>query len=227
MKKLTCSILLLAALVGWAFSQQASKFKDTPATANFLFDDDGGRVQIVPPGMAAAGEKTFHRGEVMKSVQQASIFLGSGWGDSANRSREAVLSDLMGSGGGQSADLQKHNIGVLPAHPAQEDFSDLGKNAINDLAIQRKLSEMVESKSVPAPSATTVFVVFLAPEVSSSLGGHKAGKDYVAYHNFVHLDSGQVRYVVVPFDANVDRQRAAATRALVETALNPGGNGWY
>jgi hypothetical protein len=33
--------------------------------------------------------------------------------------------------------------------------------------------------------------------------------------------------VVVPFDANADRQRAAASRALVEAALNPTGNGWY
>jgi len=228
MKILACSILLLASFSAQAlFAQGRTKFGDTPATPHFVFDDDGGRVQIVPPDFATAGEKKFHRGAVMKSVQQVSIFLGHGWGDAKTRSREAALSDLVTNGGANSVDLQKHGINVLPARPSQEDFSEFGGGQVNDLQIQHKLAEMLQSKAIPAPAASKVYVIFLAPDVNSSLGAHKPGADYLAYHNFVHVGSSELRYVVVPFDANPDRQRAGASRALVETALNPSGNGWY
>ena len=163
----------------------------------------------------------------MKSVEQVTIFLGQGWGENTTRSREAALSDLAENGGAQFVDLQKLNISLLPHGATLEDFGDWGKDRVNDLQIQQKLAEMLQNKAMPAPAAGTVYVVYLAPEVNSSLGAHKPGKDYVAYHNFVHVPSAELRYVVVPFDANADRQLTAASRALVETALNPNGNGWY
>jgi hypothetical protein len=51
--------------------------------------------------------------------------------------------------------------------------------------------------------------------------------DYAAYHNVVNLDAGEVRYVVVPFQKDAQRQAETAVRAFVETALNPNGRGWF
>ena len=225
MKKLISILLLVIFPAGVLSAQQAPP--GMAAQPNFVFDDDGGAVQIVPADLATGGTRKFHGGAVMTSVQQVSIFLGSGWGDPNIRARETALLDLARDEGPQFADLSKHNVRILAAGAVHEDFSDLSKVQLNDLVIQHKLSDMLANKSISAPHAGTVYVVFLAPGVSSSLGAHKPGTDYAAYHNFFHASAGEVRYVVVPFNSNSDQQRTAASRALVETALNPNGNGWY
>jgi len=224
MKKLISILLLVIFPAGILMAQQAPL--GFAAQPNFVFDDDGGAVQVVPADLAAAGTKKFHGGAVMTSVQQVNIFLGSGWGDPKIRARETGLLDLARNGGSQFADLSKHNVRILAAGAVHEDFSDLSNLQLNDLVIQHKLADMLANKSIAAPRAGIVYLVFLAPGVSSSLGGHKPGTDYAAYHNFFHLQ-GEVRYVVVPFSENVTAQQAAAARALAETALNPNGNGWY
>jgi hypothetical protein len=104
-----------------------------------------------------------------------------------------------------------------------EDFADL-KGSVNDLAIQSKLVEMLEGKTLPAPDASTVFVVFLAPGVKSTVGSHTAGVHFAAYHNLVHVGAVELRYVVVPFSENASRQAAAASLAIVETVFNPASN---
>jgi hypothetical protein len=37
----------------------------------------------------------------------------------------------------------------------------------------------------------------------------------------VHVEAGEVRYVVVPFEANATVQHAAASRAFAEAGENP------
>lgn len=227
MNKLTIFILLLAGFAAQAQAQNA-KPADLPDKPSHVFDDDGGAVQIVAQGATATVERKFHGGAVMKSIRQVSIFLGSGWGERQTRARETALLDLSARhDDAQIAELQKHGVSVAPAGVSHEDFSDLGKSPVNDLAIQRRLADMIASKAVPAPTAETVFVVFLAPGIRSSLGGHQAGVDYAAYHSVFHSAAGEVRYAVVPFDSNAGNMQAAATRAFVNTALNPKGDGWF
>lgn len=228
MKRFAFVTLLFCGLAGCALMAQQAVNLDRPAEPNFVFDDDGGKAQIVPSDFSVAGPKSFHGGPVLASARQVSIFLGAGWGDQQFRSRETALVDIAGgSASPHMAELQAHNVKTLSAAPRQEDFSDLSKTQLTDLDIQRKLSEMLQSKSIPAPAASTIYVVFLAPGTNSTLGGHKAGVEYAAYHNFVNLDAGEIHYVVVPFHENVDHHTAAAARAFVETALNPNGQGWF
>lgn len=230
MKKLTWLTAAVAMfLVQSAASQRlAAPAPDRPSEPNMVFDDDGGKAQIVPADFSVAGPKKFHGGAVMAAVRQVSIFLGSGWADTSVRIRQTALGDLAADNTGPHiAELQKHGIKILPAAPHAEDFGDLSKTPLNDLDIQRKLNDMLRSHAIPAPAANTVYVVFLAPEITSTLGGNKAGVDYVAYHNFVNLEAGEVRYVVVPFHQNTGRHQAAATRAFAEAALNPNGRGWF
>lgn len=224
-------ILLVAPLAMFtaqlATSQQAPSI-DRPAEPNLVFDDDGGKAQIVPADLSVTGEKRYHGGAVMKQAQQVSIFLGSGWGDTRVRNREASLTEIAANTAGpHAAELQNHSIRILRPGPRAEDFSDFSKKRLNDLDIQRKLLEMLQSKIIPKPDGSTVYVVFLSPEIASTLGGSKAGIDYAAYHNVVNLDVGEVRYVVVPFHENADRHQVAAARAFAEAALNPTGQGWF
>jgi hypothetical protein len=228
MKKLVLCALLLCGLATCVLTAQQAATMDRPAEPNFVFDDDGGKVQIVPADLSTAAPKTFHGGPVLASTRQVSIFLGAGWGDQQFRGRETSLLDVAATAGNAHvAELEKHNIRTLRASPQLEDFSDLSKARVNDLTIQQKLSDLLQNKTIPAPSAGTVYVIFLAPGIQSTLGAHKAGVDYAAYHNFVNLEAGEIHYVVVPFHENADLHSAAATRAFAETALNPSGRGWF
>jgi hypothetical protein len=200
---------------------------DRPAESNMVFDDDGGKTQIVPADLSAAAEKKFHGGEVMTSVQQVSVFLGSAWGDRQVRTRETALLDLGATHAAHLAELKTRSVKLASAAPGVEDFVDLTKARVNDLTIQRKLADMLAAKVIPQPTPNTVYVIYLAPGINSTLGAHKGGADYAAYHNYVHLDAGEVRYVVVPFHQDTDHHGAAAARAFADTALNPNGMGWY
>src|SRR5258707_2137220 len=98
MKRLVFGTLLLAGLTTAAFavqqannSAQAASSLDRPTEPNFVFDDDGGKAQIVPADFSVAGEKKFHGGAVLKSAQQVSIFLGSGWAEQQIPGRQSCL----------------------------------------------------------------------------------------------------------------------------------------
>jgi hypothetical protein len=238
MKRITLALLMLAGAVSVsvsttpALAQQNAVAKpsaslDRPEEPNLVFDDDGGKAQIVPADLSVAAEKKFHGGEVMKAAQQVSIFLGSGWGDAQVRPRQVALGDLSSRQAAGLEELKKNNVHTLSAAPKVEDFSDLKNARVNDLTIQHKLSDLLASKAIPAPGPSTIYVIYLAPGVNSTLGSNKAGLDYAAYHNYVHLDAGEIRYVVVPFHEKEDRHTAAAARGFADAALNPNGAGWY
>lgn len=223
MKKLTLIALFFACFAALSLmAQQSPKPAAVPGNSGFLADDDGGVVQIVPVGAPAHGPRKAAMVPAMKSVQQVSIFLGRGWAEAEVRTRETALLDLT-SGGGSShfAELRRHRTTILPAPPAAEDFTDLSTGAVNDLTIQSRLMELIQKKIVPQPDAATVFVVFLAPEIKSTLGPHTGGTDYAAYHSLLHQDGPDIRYVVVPFNENAGLLASAASRAMVETVFNP------
>jgi hypothetical protein len=226
MKRFALCLLLCGLATAVLAAQQAASV-DRPAEPNFVFDDDGGKVQIVPADFSVPGPKKFHGGAVLESARQVSIFLGAAWGDQQFRSRETPLLDVANKEGAHLAELQSRSIKTLRPLPPLEDFSVLSKSKVNDLTIQRKLSDLLQSKAIPAPVPGTVYVIFLAPGIDSTLGAHKAGVDYVAYHNFVNLEAGEIHYVVVPFHEDTQRHASAAARAFAETAMNPNGQGWF
>lgn len=228
MKRLILCTLFLAGLFATQVMtaqkavKPAAKPVDLPAsTTNFISDDDGGTVQVVPVDLATPGPRKAHAAPAMKSVQQVSVFLGAAWADEKVRTREASLSDLTNHT--HLVELQNSYVATLSVAPSVEDFTDL-KDPVNDLAIQSKLVDMLESKTIPAPDASTVYVVFLAPGTKSTVGGHTAGIDYAAYHNLIHAEAGVLRYVVVPFNDNVGHQADAASLSLLETIFNPESN---
>lgn len=217
------SILFVTLAPAAPATQSAARNGDAPvaaAASNFVSNDDGGQVEIVPASLPSRGPRKAHLAPAMKSVRQVSIFVGSGWADEKVRSRERLLADLAG-GDGSMAELKRSGVRVLQASPAVDDFADLSGAPVNDLTLQRKLTEMLEHRTIPEPGRSTIYVIFLAPGVKSSVGGHVAGTEYAAYHNLLHGESGEVRYVVVPYDENAERQATAASQAFVDTAFNP------
>ena len=221
MKRLALCTLILALAAQAALAQQPGKSTTNSdvrsQAADRLGDDDGGTVQIVPAEVPAVKQSEARVAPMMKSVRQVSIFLGTAWAEPAVRGRERTLADLSDRLG----ELESNKVNLLPSAPSVEDFTDLTKSVVNDLMIQQKLMQMLNSKAAPAPQAETIYVVFLGAGVKSSVGGHQGGVDYAAYHNLIRTDAGEVAYVVVPFNDSAERQAAAASRAVIQTAINP------
>lgn len=226
MKRLIFYILFVAGLIPLVrAAQQGTKAADGEAAkTNFVRDDDGGLTEIVPVDPASQVPRAAGAVPIMNSVQQVSIFLGVAWADRDVRLRQNRLIDMDVTNGHPGlAELHNHSVEVVPAAARVEDFTDLSKKPVNDLAIQHKLAEMLETHAIPAPAANTVYVVFLAPGIKSTLGTSKAGVGYSAYHNLLHVAAGEIRYVVVPYHEDADRHHAAASQAFANTAFNPTG----
>jgi hypothetical protein len=226
MKRLIFCIPLLAGLIPLVrAAQQGTKAADAVAPkTNFVRDDDGGFTEIVPVDPASQVPRAVGAMPIMNSVQQVSIFLGVAWADREVRPRQNRLNDMDVTGGHPVlAEFHNRSVEVVPAAARVEDFSDLSKKLVNDLTIQLKLVEMLETHAMPAPAASTIYMVFLAPGIKSTLGTSKAGVSYSAYHNLLHVAAGEIRYVVVPYHEDADRHYAAASQAFANTAFNPTG----
>jgi hypothetical protein len=210
---------------------QQQDTEDAPA-----FDDDGGRVFLITRGRSKElANLEFHGGDVINQPRQVSIFLGNGWSHADNRSREASLSEALAGleGSVEGTELNRHGVSKA-AQPAlqYEELWPLAQEGdpnlvISDLQIQRVLSDLIESREIVRPDEKVVFAVFLSPELRSTIGESLGRKHYVAYHNFFHIEGGQVTYMVMPFEPNKKAARSVATQALVRAILNPSGNGWF
>src|SRR5262249_43583902 len=195
-----------------------------------VFDDDGGRVFIVRRQQSPLEGLAYHGGPIISEPRQFSIFAGAGWADAASKSREASFSDLLPAMGPVNREnLERFEVRMSSWSTAsrEESLGFVDDSTVSDLNIQAALSDMFEKGSVPGPDPNTIYVLFLAPGIRSTLGQMIGGKHYVAYHNFFHLNDVQVHYVVAPFESPRKAARSAAARALIDAIINPSGNGWY
>jgi hypothetical protein len=154
--------------------------------------------------------------------------LGSSWAKPALRAREAELANLLVNVRDPATLKALNEAGVKNLYgptSSREQLDDLNGN-ISDLQIQDILSAMVKEGSVTASTGNTIYVVFLDPDMHSTLGAMLAGKHYAAYHNFFNATGMKLHYVVVPFEADRRTASQIALRALVAAALNPTGQTW-
>jgi len=193
-----------------------------------VFDDDGGRAQVIPRREVAKQAATYHGGPVVSRGNVQAIFLGSAWREAANRALESrVVAGLAGRE--HASTLAKYGLEAtdLPGL-LQEDLLDpLENRTVSDLEVQRRLDALFASGTFGPYEANAVYVIFLAPGLRSKLGQSSSDKDYVAYHNHFHAAAGVVRYVVVPYEADFSRWQGNARQSLVQALINPEGNAWY
>ncbi|MCU1308446.1 MAG: hypothetical protein JWN45_3141 [Acidobacteriaceae bacterium] len=220
---------ILFLTVGLASFVHAQNTAATPADseavkgADIAPDEDGGQVRILP--VNSSGNKSLMgRAAAIKSPMQQSMFFGSTWADASVRGRERQLSDLLQQPAAASReDVRKSGIKApVVSGRIQEEIADLTQvTPIADLQIQARLANWISSGAVAPPGRNTVYVIYLGPGVKSTLRSRVAGTDYRGYYNLIHLDNREVRYVVVPFDSNLEQQQATATALLLEAAIDP------
>lgn len=234
------SVIIVFAFVGTLQAQQNATGKLTPLPSSqvwseiqkedAVFDDDGGRVFIIGRNSGSLENLSNHGGEAIASPEPHNIFMGKGWIDPKARASEAALAGLLATldAGHEQALLDRYSVhNLFSSSFSYESLIDFTNNSVSDQQIRATLAKMFADGALPAPSANALYVIYLAPGVHSTLGTMFSGKHYAAYHNYFNAEVGEVRYVVVPFEANKERLQQTARRALVEAIINPTGDGWY
>jgi len=196
-----------------------------------VFDDDGGRVQIVPRRAVPPGEVSYHGGPVVTGGTVQAIFLGSGWREAGPRGREARALEALVGGGGAAIGAALSRFGLeareLVGLAREDPLDPLAGASVSDLEVQARIDALASGEARGPRDLPAVYVVFLASGLRSTLGVSSSENDFVAYHNHFHAAAGVVRYVVVPYDRDLSRWLEAARRSLVQALVNPEGNGWY
>ena len=207
---------------------------DPAPAGTVVFDDDGGRVQIVPRRAVPPSEVSYHGGPVITGGTVQAIFLGSAWRDAGPRGRESrALEALVGRGGSEvgaiGAALSRLGLEAreLTGLAREDPLDPLAGASVSDLEVQARIDAIASGGARGPRDLPAVYVVFLAPGLRSTLGVSSSESDFAAYHNHFHAAAGVVRYVVVPYEGELSRWLEVARRGLVQALVNPEGNGWY
>src|SRR5437016_1605331 len=195
-----------------------------------VFDDDGGRAQVIPRQAAPGAEPTFHGGPIVARANVKALFMGSAWRESENKAARQRATDSLArlERAAEFSALSRYGLEAKERPLAsQDDFLDpADAKKISDLELQARLDRLFQT-SMGELEAESVFVVFLAPGIKSTLGTASSEKDYASYHNHLHAAAGLIRYVVVPFDADAGRWLKSTRQSLIQAMINPEGNAWY
>lgn len=219
------TLILLAVMALAAGAQAQPRTREASNEQQSVTNDDRGRAFIIERDPAPLSALNNPGRSVISEPQQYSIFLGSGWATPSLRAREAELGNLLVNVRDHAILKALNDSGVKNLYgptSSREQFDHLAGN-ISDLEIQNILGAMIKDGSLPQSGANTIYVVFLDPEMRSTLGSMFAGKHYTAYHNFFNAGGMKLHYVVVPYEADRTTATQIAFRALVAAALNPTG----
>jgi len=182
-------------------------------------DDDDGHIQIVPSEMTQARSHQ-HGGEILCAPRQYDIFLGSGWKESSEA--RVALAQIT---------ARLHSAAVCQASaplqaPVVSERTEGVDANLSDLKIQSLLDSMIAGHQLHTPTTSAVYVLFLAPNLQAKIGEQQSGRDFLAYHNHYHAKQGAVRYIVVPFDPDLRREKRTTARAILNLLNNPDGPVW-
>lgn len=169
---------------------------------------------------AARVRSRQHGGDLLCAPRQYDIFVGPGWNTSLPA--QASLSHV-------TARIEATAICKPTPQapiPTVREYSENVNDRLSDLRIQALLDSMIDSHKVALPNANAVYVLFLDSNTHVTMGGRQGGVEFLAYHNHFHGNQGKVRYIVVPFDSDLSREKRTTARAILETLNYPDGPEW-
>jgi hypothetical protein len=211
--------------IGLLASVQAQNQKVREPHADY--DDDGGRVFLLRQSSDSIEGYRYHGGAIISTARQVNIFLGSAW--EKNREQEVGFADLLNSLNDKTETMSLSQFHAQGSQTlSHEEIVRFPKSAkLSDLDVQARLVDTFKANPSLGPDTNTVYMVFLAPGIGSTVGGAIGGKHYLAYHNYFNTAGVEVHYAVIPYEENQEVAHSIAKRALLETIINPTGGGWY
>jgi hypothetical protein len=189
--------------------REASESASSPAAR----DEDDSLVQVLPTPAALSRARLHAEAEICHP-QEYAVFLGHGWSDNSNSSLKKALARSKPRISGPIC-----GAGVRTEYTEKTLSDEPFLSALSDLQIQARLVDALQRGALQAPTDQTIYVVFLAPEIRSTLGSSVGGQDYFAYENHFHAFKGEIHYVVVPFDTDSAREVSNTSRAVLRAII--------
>jgi len=222
---LTVATLIAASAAMAADGSRADKILAAKPGLVMTLDDDGGRVELYHRSHSAR-ELEYHGGAVVREPLVEIVLVGA-WDSPALQSRAKTLRRAFDSLSASDAFTAMHDRGVKATALPITTRTLEGSAKMNDLSVQRVIDRSIESGSLPSRDENTIYVLFLSPQIASTLGEKHASTDYASYHSHFQTHDVNVRYVVVPFDDDVKSMNDAAAASVIRAIVNPDGDGWY
>jgi len=217
MTAITAASLIIASAAMAGETREAKILIEKPGLVTTL-DDDGGRVELYARSHAAR-ELEYHGGAIVREPIVEVVFVGA-WEKSRAEAMRSAIDRV------SLTDAYRHGVKTT-ALPITTRTLAAGKQKMNDLDLQVMIDRAIENGSLPSRDENTIYVLFLGRDVTSTIGEKSAIADYASYHSHFHTHDVNVRYVVVPFDADGKAMNDAAAASLVRAIVNPDGDGWY
>jgi hypothetical protein len=164
---------------------------------------------------------SFFGGNVLSHVQAQALFLGSGFSSTPASTEpaalDAFLKDLTGGPYLEALARAGYNVGTGAAMTGSTDNVPLTNGStISDALIRSRIQADINSGLLQAPSANTLYVVYVQPGVAVNLGSGQGTtqQGILGYHTaFAGLNNAAIRYAVV-----VNPGGAAGNSVLPEAA---------
>ncbi len=212
-------IVLASIAVTQAQVRDARKIASGPTQP--VVNEDRGRACIVV-GSTLPGRQSDTS---IFEPQQYSIFLGKGWAADSLRAREPALSNLIPNASDTIEFDYLERFGwksLYSANNYEEKLIDAGEGGVvSDLQIQSVLSGIIKDNPAAKPGDDTVYVIYLEPALTSTLGPIVGGKHYFAYHNAFNRSDMRLRYVVVPYEENLRTAKRSALIGFISAVFQP------
>lgn len=188
--------------------------------ADFVTDDDGGRVHLYLGGTLDMTAILHHGGSVLEDPSIRVLF--------ADRThapeRRAVLADAARIDRDEHVrDLDRYGVRTFGFRVGAQPIA-IPEGAVNDLDVQRALLAEVESGRIQHVDPNVVYVVVLDAATNPNVGGHTG---WLSYHSQFHPTELPMRYVVVRGGLAREEQQQAIRASIARAVVNPAGDGWY
>jgi hypothetical protein len=191
---------------------------------------------------APAAKLTYRGGPLLQNVQVFTVFWGTSWKQSKNKTLATSLNAFFDSILKSSliAQLKEYNVtGQSIRKGRRTGTATVTKpspaRALSDSTIRHMLQqEITTNKAFPAPSPNSLYFVYLPPGVTVSMGGSRSCLNFCGYHDNIN---GQIFYAVMPYAgcngclgglSALDALTATSSHELCEAITDPiPGQGWY
>jgi hypothetical protein len=191
---------------------------------------------------AAAPHLTYRNGPLLTNVEVFTIFWGTAWNDAANSPlieqmnaffAYILTSTLIDQLGEYSVPGKTIGHGTVVGTKTITDPSP-GKS-VTDAALQQFLQAQISGGTLPAPSANTLYFLFLPPATQVKQGTSASCKDFCGYHEAT--PTSDIFYAVMPFPGcsgclggleTLPALTSTSSHELCESITDPiPGQGWY
>jgi hypothetical protein len=203
--------------------------------------DPTGLIGAPKVGAPSAASFTYRGGPLLTAVEIVTVFWGVGWNEATAQAMAqslnaffqfVVSSPYVDQLGEYSTPQQKIGRGRF-AGTARVTATAPG-TSVTDNAVQQMLQAEVARKSLPAPTANTLYFTFLPPGVTVVAGSERSCQAFCGYHD---RSAGGLYYAVVPYpDCSgclgdlqaLDALTSVCSHELAEAVTDAvPGQGWY